>query len=142
MKIKLIFLGKKKNNPVNDLIEKYFLRIKKEISLELVYNSSFNKKTNSIVNDDDVVILLDEKGDEIDSKSFAKKLKSIISLSPKKIVFIVGGAYGFPDRLYKRSNYIISLSKLTFPHEVARLIIVEQIYRAIAIINNHPYHHE
>tara|TARA_B100001559_G_C16224141_1_gene494788 strand:- start:85 stop:513 length:429 start_codon:yes stop_codon:yes gene_type:complete len=142
MKIKLIFLGKKKNNPINDLIEKYFLRIKKEISLELVYNSSFNKKTNSIVNDDDIVILLDEKGDEVNSKSFAKKLKSIISLSPKKIVFIVGDAYGFSDRLYKRSNYIISLSKLTFPHEVARLIIVEQLYRAITIIKNHPYHHE
>ena len=63
MKIKLIFLGKKKNNNLNDLIEKYFLRIKKEISLELVYNPSFNKKNNLIFTADDFVILLDENGD-------------------------------------------------------------------------------
>ena len=88
MKIKLIFLGKKKNNNLNDLIEKYFSRIKREISLELVYNSSFNKKNNLIFSADDFVVLLDENGEELDSKSFAKKLKNIM-LSFKKIFIIV-----------------------------------------------------
>ena len=141
MKIKLIFLGKKKNNNLNDLIEKYFSRIKREISLELVYNSSFNKKNNLIFSADDFVVLLDENGEELDSKSFAKKLKNIM-LSFKKIFIIVGNAYGFPKHLYNRSNITISLSKLTFPHEIARLIIIEQLYRAVTIIKNHPYHHE
>ena len=141
MKIKLIFLGKKKNNNINDLIEKYFLRVKKEISLELVYISSFNKKNNLNFSADDFVVLLDENGEQPDSKSFAKKLKKII-LSFKKILIIVGDAYGFPEYLHNRSNLTISLSKLTLPHEIARLIIIEQLYRAVTIIKNHPYHHE
>lgn len=141
MKIKLIFLGKKKNNKLNDLIEKYFLRIKKEISLELVYISSFNKKNNLNFSADDFVVLLDENGEQLNSKSFAKKLKKII-LSFKKILIIVGDAYGFPEHLHNRSNFTISLSKLTLPHEIARLIIIEQLYRAVTIIKNHPYHHE
>ena len=141
MKIKLIFLGKKKNNNLNDLIEKYFSRIKREISLELVYNSSFNKKNNLVFSADDFVVLLDEYGEELDSKSFAKKLKNIM-LSFKKIFIIVGNSYGFPKHLHNRSNITISLSKLTFPHEIARLVIIEQLYRALTIIKNHPYHHE
>lgn len=142
MKIKLIFLGKKKSGVLSDLIMNYFARIKKEINSELVFFSNYNKKKISIINNDDVVILVDEKGEHYDSISFSKKIKDKIQNSSKRIVFIVGDAYGFPLELYERSDETISLSKLTFPHEIARLIIVEQLYRAIMIIKNHPYHHE
>ena len=141
MKIKLIFLGKKKNSVLNDLITDYFLRIQKEINSELVFFSNYKKK-NIVINNDDIVFLVDEQGKHYNSKSFSNKLKNKIQNSPKRIVFIVGDAYGFPLDLYKRCDETISLSKLTFPHEIARLIIVEQLYRAIMIIKNHPYHHE
>ena len=100
------------------------------------------KQYNSVINNDDIVILVDEKGKHYDSISFSKKIKNKIQKSPKRIVFIVGDAYGFPTELHKRCDETISLSKLTFPHEIARLIVVEQLYRAIMIIKNHPYHHE
>lgn len=141
MKIKLIFLGKKKKSPLNDLTMNYFSRIQKEINSNLVFSSNYNKKSSDI-NNDDIVILFDEKGKHYDSISFSKNLKNNIQNSPKRIVFIVGDAYGFPSDFYNRCDEIISLSKLTFTHEIARLIVVEQLYRAIMIIKNHPYHHE
>jgi len=141
MKIKLIFLGKKKNSLLNDLTMNYFSRIQKEINSDLVFSSNYNKKSNDI-NNDDIVILFDEKGKHYDSISFSKSLKKNIQNSPKRIVFIVGDAYGFPLDFYNRCDKIISLSKLTFTHEIARLIVVEQLYRAIMIIKKHPYHHE
>ena len=141
MKIKLIFLGKNKNSLLNDLIMDYFSKIQKEINSELVFSSNYKKK-HSLFNNDDIVFLVDEKGKHYNSISFSEKLKNKIQNSPKRIVFIVGDAYGFPLDLYRRCNETISLSRLTFPHEIARLIIVEQLYRAIMIIKNHPYHHE
>ena len=141
MKIKLIFLGKKKNSLLNNLTMNYFSRIQKEINSDLVFSSNYNKKSSDI-NNDDIVILFDEKGKHYDSISFSKSLKKNIQNSPKRIVFIVGDAYGFPLDFYNRCDKIISLSKLTFTHEIARLIVVEQLYRAIMIIKNHPYHHE
>ncbi len=141
MKIKLIFLGKKKRNSLDELIMKYFSRIQKEVSSELIFVPNFKKKI-SYINNDDFVILIDEKGVQYDSILFSEKIKIYLQDSVKSIVFIVGDAYGFSEKLYKRSNQIISLSKLTFTHEIARLIIVEQLYRSITIIKNHPYHHE
>ena len=141
MKIKLIFLGKKKNSAFHDLMMSYFSRIQKEINSELVFVSNY-KKTSSVINNDDIVILFDEKGKHYDSISFSENIKNKIQNSPKRIVFIVGDAYGFPLDFHERCDETISLSKLTFPHEIARLIVVEQLYRAITIIKNHPYHHE
>ena len=141
MKIKLIFLGKKKRSSLDDLIMRYFSRIQKEISSELIFVPNFKKKI-SYINNDDFVILIDEKGVQYDSILFSEKIKIYLQDSVKSIVFIVGDAYGFSEKLYKRSNEIISLSKLTFTHEIARLVIVEQLYRSITIIKNHPYHHE
>ena len=141
MKIKLIFLGKKKRSSLDDLIMKYFSRIQKEISSELIFVPNFKKKI-SYINNDDFVVLIDEKGVQYDSILFSEKIKSYLQDSVKSVVFIVGDAYGFSEKLYNRSNQIISLSRLTFTHEIARLIIVEQLYRSITIIKNHPYHHE
>jgi len=142
MKIKLIFFGKKKKNTLDEITMSYFKRIQKEINSELIFISDQKKIFPNYFKENDLVILIDEKGKHFDSISFSKKFKMLIQNSKKKIIFIVGDANGFSSEIYNRSNEIISLSKFTFTHEIARLIIVEQIYRAITIIKNHPYHNE
>ena len=90
----------------------------------------------------DDVILLDEKGKEFSSMEFAKILQDKISYVGKDIVFVIGGAYGFSEDVYRRADSKISLSRMTFSHQMIRLIFVEQLYRAMTILNNNPYHHE
>lgn len=90
----------------------------------------------------DDVILLDEHGKEFSSTEFAKILQDKISYVGKDIVFIIGGAYGFSDAVYQRSNSKISLSRMTFSHQMVRAIFAEQLYRAFTIIKGEPYHHE
>ena len=142
MKIKLIFFGKKRKNNLDEITMGYFKRIQKEINSEINFISDQKKIFTNSFKENDLVILIDEKGKHFDSISFSKKFKMLIQNSKKKIIFIVGDANGFSSEIYNRSNEIISLSKFTFTHEIARLIIVEQIYRAISIIKNHPYHNE
>lgn len=88
------------------------------------------------------VILLDERGREFTSVEFAKVLQDKISYIGKDIVFIIGGAYGFSDAVRQRANSKISLSKMTFSHQMVRAIFVEQLYRAFTIMKGEPYHHE
>ena len=90
----------------------------------------------------DDVILLDEHGKEYRSIEFASLLQDKMAHSGKDIVFVIGGAYGFSKRIYDRSNGKISLSKMTFSHQMVRTIFVEQLYRAFTIIRGEPYHHE
>lgn len=90
----------------------------------------------------DFVILLDEKGKQHSSQSFASFVEVLKMRSSKRIVFIIGGAYGFSDEVYNRSNAKISLSTMTLPHELVRVVFVEQLYRACSILNNENYHHE
>tara|TARA_B100000900_G_scaffold129827_1_gene109772 strand:- start:179 stop:607 length:429 start_codon:yes stop_codon:yes gene_type:complete len=142
MKIKLIFFGKKRKNNFDEITMDYLKRIQKEIKSEIVFISNQKKIFPNYIKENDLVILIDEKGKLYDSISFSKKFKMLIQDSKKKIFFIVGDANGFSSEIYDRSNEIISLSKFTFTHEIARLVIVEQIYRAITIIKNHPYHNE
>lgn len=142
MKIKLIFFGKKKKNTLDEITMSYFKRIQKEINSEIIFISDQKKISPNYFKENDLVILIDEKGKHYDSISFSKKFKMLIQNSKKKIIFIVGDASGFSSEIHNRSNEIISLSKFTFTHEIARLVIVEQIYRAITIIKNHPYHNE
>lgn len=89
----------------------------------------------------DTVVLLDEHGSEFRSVEFARWLEQKRNTS-RRLVFIIGGPYGFSDRIYDRANEKISLSKMTFSHQMVRLIFTEQIYRACTIINGEPYHHE
>ena len=153
MKIKLVFFGKQKSSSVDDLIQEYIKRTNKYINCEVSYlvvndQDSIKKKKKEfskfldIINKDDRVFLLDERGKQYDSLSFSAKLSQCIDTGVKRIILVVGGAYGFSEEMYKSSNELIALSKLTLTHEIARLLISEQIYRAITIINNHPYHHE
>ena len=153
MKIKLVFFGKQKSSSLYDLIREYIKRTNKYINCEVSYlvvndQDPIKKKKrefskfSDMINKDDRVFLLDDRGKQYDSLGFASKLSQCIDLGIKRVVFVVGGAYGFSEEMYNASNELISLSKLTLTHEIARLFVSEQIYRAMTIINNHPYHHE
>lgn len=90
----------------------------------------------------DYLVLLDDKGKEYTSVSFAHYIEKKTHTVPKRIVFLIGGPYGFSDDVYNRANEKISLSKMTYTHQMVRLIFIEQLYRAMTILNNEPYHHE
>lgn len=90
----------------------------------------------------DHLVLLDEKGKEFTSMQFAAYLEKKMHTVPKRLVFVIGGPYGFSEAVYRASAEKISLSKMTFSHQMIRLIFTEQLYRALTILNNEPYHHE
>lgn len=90
----------------------------------------------------DIVVLLDENGHEFKSKEFAVWFEKKTHMVSKRLVFVIGGPYGFSDKVYNVANEKISLSKMTFSHQMVRLIFVEQLYRALNILNGGPYHHE
>lgn len=91
---------------------------------------------------DDILILLDEKGKRLSSTGFARYIQQKDNQSVKKLVFLIGGAFGFDEKIYERANEKISLSDMTFSHQLIRLIFMEQLYRAYTIIHNFPYHNE
>lgn len=94
----------------------------------------------SYIDDKDIVVLLDERGKMYSSEAFAETYQSLLTRSAR-IVFIIGGAYGVDERLQARADVTWSFSKLVFPHQIVRLLLVEQLYRAHMILKNHPYHH-
>lgn len=91
---------------------------------------------------DDWIVLLDERGKSYTSLEFAGQMQHLMNQGMKQIVFVIGGAYGFSEDVYSRANQKLSLSKMTFSHQIIRLLFAEQLYRAFSIINRHPYHHE
>jgi len=90
----------------------------------------------------DYLILLDERGNEYSSVGFSRWIEKKMIAGTRQLIFVIGGPYGFSNTVYQRSDTKISMSKLTFSHQMVRLIFVEQIYRAMTIIKNEPYHHE
>ncbi len=90
----------------------------------------------------DVLVLLDEKGREFTSREFSQFLEQKMHTVPKRLVFLIGGPYGFSPRVYEAAQSKISLSKMTFSHQMVRLFLVEQIYRACTIMHGEPYHHD
>jgi 23S rRNA (pseudouridine1915-N3)-methyltransferase len=88
----------------------------------------------------DFLVLLDERGQQLDSEAFARFLEHKLQLSHRRLIFLIGGAYGFDGSLYQKADYRLSLSKMTFSHQMARLFIAEQLYRASTILHNEPYH--
>ncbi|MHB9055323.1 MAG: 23S rRNA (pseudouridine(1915)-N(3))-methyltransferase RlmH [Paludibacteraceae bacterium] len=157
MKIKLILVGKTTDDKLNSLIGEYTNRLKFYISFEqiiiaelknaksLTFEQQKEKEGELILskfeNGDDV-ILLDEKGKELTSVDFAKFISNKMLFSNKSMVFVVGGPYGFSPKVYQRANSLLSLSKMTFSHQMIRLLFAEQLYRAMTIIRGEPYHHE
>lgn len=157
MNIKLISIGKTDEKSLGLLIEKYVKRLKYYIKFEFVIISDLkNSKNLSLeqqkekegelilksLQNSDTVVLLDENGKEYSSVLFSKFLAKKMLSGTKNLVFVIGGPYGFSDAIYKRANDKVSLSKMTFSHQMVRLFFVEQVYRAFTILKNEPYHHE
>ena len=148
--IKIVCVGKIKENFYKEAITEYQKRLSKYTKLDIIElpDVSFDiKKTlkeeyNSmmkIFNSSDYNILLDISGKEMDSISFSEKLNDVL-VNNSNITFFIGGSYGVLDELREKCNLRISFSKLTFPHQLFRVILLEQIYRAFKIINNEEYH--
>ena len=157
MKIVLLSVGKTNIDFIREGIYEYLKRLKfyvkfENIELNVLKNSKNLSKNEllkkeaelilSNISDSDFVINLDEKGRGLSSSEFAKQISKYRIMSKKKIVFIIGGAYGFSEEIYSRSNDSISLSSMTFSHQMVRLFFVEQLYRSFTILNNESYHHE
>jgi 23S rRNA (pseudouridine1915-N3)-methyltransferase len=155
MKISFITVGKTQSAEIKALCDDYAKRIGRYTKLELLTIESTAQKTTDAQKmktkegellmkkfaSTDFVVLLDDKGKEFDSVQFAKWLDNLSAQSLKNVCFVVGGAYGFSDDVYKRANAKLSLSRMTFSHQIVRPIFLEQLYRAFTIINNEPYHH-
>lgn len=94
------------------------------------------------INSSDVVVLLDENGKTFSSVNFANYLQKKMNASTKQLTFLIGGPYGFSDEIYQRAHEKISLSEMTFSHQMIRFIFIEQLYRAMTILRNEPYHHQ
>ena len=153
MNFKIIYISSEKNSNIEILVNNYIKKIKHlaDIDLFKIHHKNKTKKnkfnidyeSNLIINQlskNDINILLDEKGDVYETIKFSKFIQEKFLYSSKKIVFIIGGAYGFNKELKKTVQKKISLSKLTFTHDMARVILIEQIYRALTVIKNIPYH--
>ena len=153
MNFKIIYISSEKNSNIELLVNNYIKKIKHlaDIDLFKIHNKNKTKKnkfnidyeSNLIINQlskNDINILLDEKGDVYETIKFSKFIQEKFLYSSKKIVFIIGGAYGFNKELKKTVQKKISLSKFTFTHDMARVILIEQIYRALTLIKNIPYH--
>ncbi len=91
---------------------------------------------------DDYIVILDDKGKEFSTMEFSSWLEKILILQKKRILFVTGGAWGFSDEIYGKADMRLSLSRLTFSHQMVRLLFIEQLYRAFTVIKGEPYHHE
>ena len=157
MKITLLTVGKTDRDWVKQGLDIYVSRLKHYIPFaiteipELKNVSALTKEQIKVregelilknIRPDDDVILLDERGKEYSSVELAETIRNKISYIGKDIVFVIGGAYGFSEAVYRRANSKLSLSRMTFSHQMVRAIFAEQIYRAFTIIREEPYHHE
>jgi 23S rRNA (pseudouridine1915-N3)-methyltransferase len=157
MKIKLILSGKTGEQYIMDGLSLYEKRLNHYISLDMTVLADL-KGTPSLTQEmikekeadqqrkqifpGDYVVLLDERGKEFRSLEFASFIQQRMNSGIKTLVFLIGGPYGFSKEIKKRADAVLSLSKLTFSHQIVRLLFMEQLYRAFTIIKNEPYHHE
>ena len=156
MKITMIAIGKTEDKYLIEGIDKYINRLKHYINFNFiaipdvknVKNLSEAQQKNKEaellhkqINNGDVVILLDEKGKKYSSVAFSSYLNKQMVGSVQHLIFIIGGPYGFDESIYNRANGLISLSDMTFSHQMIRLFFVEQLYRGFSILKGEPYHH-
>jgi 23S rRNA (pseudouridine1915-N3)-methyltransferase len=157
MKIVLLQTGKTTDKNIEEVADIYTRRIRKNFGFEIITlpdvkntrNMSVQeqkikegKKVLQSIGTDDYVILLDEKGKELRTVEFSGWFEKSFLLPKKRIVFIIGGPWGFSAEVSLRADFKLSLSKMTFPHELVRLLFLEQLYRITTIIKGEPYHHE
>ena len=150
--IKIICVGKIKNKSLKLLINNYLKRLRRynKVEIKEVLDESNNndgrlleKEENNIkkhINNNDYIIALDIDGKQISSESFAKTLEDLFIRGKSNITFIIGGSYGLSDNIKKEADLNLSFSKMTFPHQLFRLVLIEQIYRAFKIIKKETYH--
>ncbi|MFK8303307.1 23S rRNA (pseudouridine(1915)-N(3))-methyltransferase RlmH [Capnocytophaga stomatis] len=156
MNIKLIAIGKTDNSALQQLITDYEKRLSHYVNFQLqiildVKNSKSLSEEQQKIKEGELIlknienshhlILLDERGKEYTSVGFSEFLQKQMNAGTRQLVFVIGGPYGFSEEVYARANGKLSLSKLTFSHQMIRLFFVEQIYRAFTILKNEPYHH-
>ncbi|WP_420379527.1 23S rRNA (pseudouridine(1915)-N(3))-methyltransferase RlmH [Gilvibacter sp.] len=157
MQIKLLAVGKTDSAAIAELTEIYTKRLTRYIRFEIQIIPDLKKRAklsfeqqkkqegDLILNQlspSDFVVLLDEAGKQFTSMAFADYLQQRMNSGIKTLVFVIGGPYGFAEEVYQRANSKLSLSKMTFSHQMVRLFFAEQLYRAFSILNNEPYHHQ
>ena len=157
MKIKLLTIGKTDDKALEQLIQKYESRLQHYIAFSLEIIPDLKQRKNlsvqlqkekegqlilSKISLTDQLFLLDENGKTMDSVEFSKFLQKQMNSGPKHLVFVIGGPYGFSDEIYQKAHGKISLSKMTFSHQMVRLFAIEQFYRGFTILRNEPYHHQ
>jgi 23S rRNA (pseudouridine1915-N3)-methyltransferase len=157
MKFTLYNVGKTDNNYIKEGIGDYLKRIGHFIDFSVVDLPEVKQKKNltpeniklkegemllKYLSKTDIVVLLDENGTEYTSRGFSDWLNKLINQGSKQVSFVTGGAYGFSDDVYKKAHFKISISKLTFTHQLVRLVFIEQLYRACTIIKGIPYHND
>ena len=157
MNIKLIAIGKTDNKSLQSLIDDYTKRLSFYIKFDLdiipdiknVKNLSESQQKEkegelilSKISPTDNLILLDENGKSFSSLDFSTELQKKMTAGIKTLVFVIGGPYGFSDAVYAKANGKISLSQMTFSHQMVRLFFIEQVYRGFTILKNEPYHHQ
>jgi len=155
--IKLIAVGKTDNPALQQLISTYEKRLSYYINFDLQLlpdiknNKSLSEEQQKVKEGELILsyvepshhfVLLDERGKEYTSIAFADELQKKMNTGIKQLTFVIGGPYGFSQAVYQRANSKLSLSKLTFSHQMIRLFFVEQLYRAFTILRNEPYHHQ
>ena len=156
MTIKILAIGKTDSASLQDLIAEYEKRLRHYIKFELeiipdiknaknLSEAQQKEKEGELIlknlNATDVLVLLDEKGKQFGSVEFSDYLQKKMNSGIKQLVLVIGGPYGFSDAVYTKAQAKISLSKMTFSHQMVRLFLVEQLYRAFTILKNEPYHH-
>ena len=156
MTIKLLAVGKTDDKDLQKLIDQYVKRLKHycKFKIEIIPDIKKSKKMDENLQKQkegelilaktqasDILVLLDENGKNFSSVGFSTWLQKQMNTSMKQLIFVIGGPYGFSDEVYQRANQKISLSKMTFSHQMVRLFFTEQIYRAFTILKNEPYHH-
>lgn len=157
MTIKLITIGKTDKKELESLIDDYKKRLGFYIkfSYDIIPDIKNSKNLSEIqqkqkegelilgkLNTTDILILLDENGKQLNSIGFSEYLQKHMNSGIKQLVFVIGGPYGFSDDMYKKANGKISLSNMTFSHQMIRLFFIEQLYRGFTILKNEPYHHK
>ena len=157
MKTIFLFTGKIKNSYLIEGIRDYSKRIQNYVPLDMVEIPELKNTKNlppekvkegegklilQHFSEGDFVVLLDERGRELTSREFADFMQIRMLSSLKKIFFVVGGAWGFSNEVYGRADFKLSLSRMTFPHQLVRLIFLEQLYRSLSILKGEPYHND
>ncbi|SFE79905.1 23S rRNA (pseudouridine(1915)-N(3))-methyltransferase RlmH [Thermophagus xiamenensis] len=157
MKIQLIMVGRTTEKWLQEGTGQYFGRLKHYLPFEvkiltgvkkggkLTPEELKQKEGNDIlknIDTSDCLVLLDENGKKFSSREFAGFLEKQMITGMRRLVFVIGGAWGFSDEVYGRADFKISLSPMTFSHQIVRLIFAEQLYRALTILNHEPYHHD